>query len=364
MRWGDDTPLTTVAVVIVFTAIAWAAHAYVGGVVALGAGLFAGMTWTGALPHRSAVGLRLLGILAGYGLMGLYLRNWWVGRDMPWTVPYLWFGATFVCLLVVARRAGNAGTILTNGTRSQGPIAFSPPNPQLTRFDSTKSPLAVSEPDRPSRMDLPRYGRTISVIQFNPSSSLRPDQSHEIHILRDDQCMFVHPHDLGGYQFLKHVHEEAPVFLSPTPPAIANGIKDFPSAVLIACDEDVDLILGYARDAGVNVVDGPSRACRPFARRTETPTPPQNPQRHVSSKQIDPHNQGMTSALLEGAMRSGSLTELMDLIDLLLESNATNLEVLYELAQEDHPGIPLWDDLLDHMNEEGMSQEPMFYERT
>jgi hypothetical protein len=66
---------------------------------------------------------------------------------------------------------------------------------------------------------------------------------------------------------------------------------------------------------------------------------------------IDPEQQGLASGLLDGAMRTGSVPELMDRVGLLLEQNVPNLEILYELAQEDHPSMPTWEELMDQMDE-------------
>jgi hypothetical protein len=96
------------------------------------------------------------------------------------------------------------------------------------------------------------------------------------------------------------------------------------------------------------MTDGPTPTHQPIsanakpvqsARQDESPLP--------RLRQIDPENQGLISALLDGAMRQGNLEELEDLVGILLERNVRNLPVLYELAQEEHPGIPTWEQLLD-----------------
>lgn len=67
---------------------------------------------------------------------------------------------------------------------------------------------------------------------------------------------------------------------------------------------------------------------------------------------VKPEDQGLATALLDGAMRQGNLDELMTLVNLLLEQSVPNIHALYGLCQKDHPEMPTWDDLLDRMDEQ------------
>src|SRR5688500_15663705 len=69
----------------------------------------------------------------------------------------------------------------------------------------------------------------------------------------------------------------------------------------------------------------------------------------------NPEQEGMISGLLEGSMRDRNEAALIEILDWALENNVQDLQMLYELAQEDHPQMPTWDEIMDKL--EGTSQE-------
>jgi hypothetical protein len=109
MRWGEDTPLTKIAVVVVFTAMGWAAVTFIGGVLGLAAVAWACFMWIGLLRRPTPYALRLIGMVLGYGVAFVFLQEWWTSTRSYWSMPlFLGGGLTMILLALVEGSIGSS----------------------------------------------------------------------------------------------------------------------------------------------------------------------------------------------------------------------------------------------------------------